>query len=286
MLYYIDYKNQKGQGLRISDGSESNFVFYDIDGVSPPDAQINTKHTAGYDGSSLLSASIPERNIVLKFYLKGDISEAKKEIYNVFQSKREGMLHYRSDGWDVQIPCITEKVEIPPTSRPLIATVSLLCISPYWQAIEESISEMKSITNNFYFPLVLKEEGIALGIINPHYTANIFNPGDIPLGMTVEFKAVGSVKNPRIFNTKTFEYLQVNADLRAGDTVEICTMPKKKRVTLIRNGNRINYFNYLDDGSALSMQLSEGDNEFRYTAESGADSLFMRIIYTPLYMGV
>jgi len=286
MLYFIDYENQKGQGLRISDGLESNFALYEIDGVSAPDAQINTEHTPGYDGSSLLSASVPKRNIVLKILLRGDITEAKKELYKVFQVKREGMLHYKSDGWDVQIPCYTEKLEIPPMSRPLIATVSLLCTSPFWQAIEESIADLRNVTDNFYFPLVLYEEGIALGIINPHYTVNIFNPGDIPLGMTVEFRAVGSVKNPKIFNTETFEYLQINADLMDGDIVEICTVPKKKRVTLIRNGERVNYFNYLDDGSNLSLQLDEGDNEFRYTAESGEDSLYMKINYTPLYVGV
>lgn len=286
MLYYIDYENQKGHRLRISDGTESNFLFYDIDGVSAPDAQLNTEHTAGYDGSSLLSASIPKRNIVLKIQLQGDISEAKKEIYKAFQVKREGVLHYKSDGWDVQIPCYTEKVEIPPTSRPLIATVSLLCLSPFWQAIEESIADIRNVTDNLYFPLVLYEEGITLGIIDPHYTASIFNPGDVPLGMTVEFMAYGNVSKPKIFNTETFEYLQINADLVSGDVVEICTIPKKKRVTLIRNGERINYFNYLDDGSTLGLQLNEGDNEFRYTAESGEGALFMKIHYTPLYVGV
>ena len=285
MLKYIEYTNNKGHKARISDGRESQFAFHDIDGVHAPDASISTDSTAGYDGSTVTSASVHMRNIVLSFYLMGDVDKAKKDIYKTFQVKREGMLHYVSDARDVKIPCYTEKCEIPPTLRPMVATVSLLCPEPYFRDVQSIVAEIQNITDNFYFPLVLPEEGMALGIINPFYASNVRNEGDVPLGMTVEFRATGDVVKPKIINTETLEYLELDAALRTGDVVEICTVKKQKRVTLHRNGVSYNYFNYLTDGSTF-LQLAEGDNEFQYTAESGSSNLYMRMYYTPLYVGV
>ena len=285
MLKYIEYTNNKGHKARISDGRESQFAFRDIDGVSAPDATINTDSVAGYDGSTVTSASVYKRNIVLSFYIMGDVDKAKKELYKTFQVKREGVFHYVSDAWDVEIPCYTEKCEIPPTQRPLVATVSLLCPEPYFRDVQSIVAEIQNITDNFYFPLVLLEEGTALGIINPYYSANIKNEGDVPLGMTVEFRVNGDVVKPKIINTKTLEYIEIDATLQAGDVVQICTVDRQKRVTLIRSGQEYNYFNYLTDGSTF-LQLAEGDNEFQYLAESGGSSLYMRMYYTPLYVGV
>lgn len=285
MLKYIEYTNKKGQKALISDGSQSQFAFYDLTGVDAPDAAINTDTTAGYDGSTVTSASVYKRNIVLSFYLMGDIDQAKKDIYKVFQIKREGTFHYVSDAWDVEIPCYVEKCEIPPTKRPMIATISLLCPEPYFRDVKSIVAEIQNITDNFYFPLVLYEEGIALGIINPYYSANIKNEGDVPLGMTVEFRVNGDVVKPKIINTKTLEYIEIDASLSAGDIVQICTIDKQKRVTLIRDGKEYNYFNQLTDGSTF-LQLAEGDNEFQYLAESGSANLYMRLYYTPLYVGV
>ena len=285
MLKYIEYTNNKGHKARISDGKESQFAFHDISGVDAPDAAISTDSVAGYDGSTVTSASVHKRNIVLSFYIMGDVDKAKKELYKTFQVKREGVFHYVSDAWDVEIPCYTEKCEISPTKRPMIATVSLLCPEPYFRDVQSIEAEIQNVNDNFYFPLVLPEEGIALGIINPGYAANIRNEGDVPLGVTVEFRATGDVVKPKLINTQTLEHLELDATLRVGDVVEICTIEKQKRVTLHRNGVAYNYFNYLTDGSTF-LQLADGDNEFQYTAEAGSSNLYMRLYYTPLYVGV
>lgn len=285
MLKYIEYINNKGHKARISDGKESQFAFHDISGVDAPDAAISTDSVAGYDGSTVTSASVHKRNIVLSFYIMGDVDKAKKELYKTFQVKREGVFHYVSDAWDVEIPCYTEKCEISPTRRPMVAVVSLLCPEPYFRAVQSVAAEIHSITNNFYFPLVLPEEGKALGTINPRYSENIKNEGDVPLGFTVEFRVNGDVTRPKIVKTKTLEYLEIDADLQAGDIITICTVDKQKRVTLTRNGLDYNYFNYLTDGSTF-FQLEEGDNEMQYTAEGGEGNLYMMLHYTPLYVGV
>lgn len=285
MLHYIDYENKRGDKLRISDGSESQYIFYNIDGVSSPDADINTEATAGYDGSTVVNTSVGNRNIVITVEIAGDASNAKKRLYKVFKVKQPGTLYYKSDGWDVKIPCYTEKLEIVPTAKPLQAVISLICPQPYFEALEAIKKELRSVEDAFFFPLVLLEDGIPLGIINPQYAVNVVNDGDVTLGMTVEFKAAGNVTNPKLINTKTLEYIQLDVDMIAGDLITVCTENKKKRVTLLRNGVESNYFNYLTDGSTF-LQLEEGDNEFQYTAESGESNIYMTIKYTPYYAGV
>lgn len=286
MLQYIDYYNKKGDKVRISDGLETQFAFYDISGVSPPQAAINTTSTAGYDGSVVNNTSVEKRNIVLTIQILGDATAGKKALYSVFKSKQQGELFYKSDGWEVKIPCYTEKLEIVPTARPLKAVISLICPQPYWEALDALHVELQSITNAFYFPLVLLEEGIPLGIINPQYAINVENDGDVTLGFTVEFIANnGTVSNPRLINTQTLEYLALDMEMQAGDVITICTTRSNKRVTLTRNGVDYNYFNSLADGSTF-LQLDEGDNEFQFTADGGESNLLMRMSYVPLYIGV
>lgn len=285
MLQYIDYENKKGDKLRISDGSESQYIFYDIEGVSSPDASINTESTAGYDGGTVTNTSVGMRNIVITVQIAGDASEGKKGLYKHFKVKQQGTLYYKSDGWDVKIPCYTEKLEIVPTTRPLQAVISLLCPQPYWEALDALKTELSSLEDAFYFPLVLLEEGIPLGIINQQYAVNVENDGNVVLGMTIEFKASADVSNPKLINTQTLEYIEIEAEMQAGDLITVCTVEKQKRVTLLRNGVEYNYFNYLTDGSTF-LQLEEGDNEFQCLAGSGEANMFVTIKYIPMYAGV
>lgn len=285
MLQYIDYENKRGDRLRVSDGTESQYIFYDIDGVSSPDASINTESNAGHDGGTVTNTAVKLRNIVLTVQIAGDASEGKKGLYKIFKVKQPGTLYYKSDGWNVKIPCYTEKLEIVPTAKPLQAVISLLCPQPYWESLEALIMELQSIEDAFYFPLVLLEEGVPLGIINPQYAVNIENDGNVPLGMTIEIRASGAVSNPKIINTQTLEYIEIETGMRPGDKITMCTIARQKRVTLLRDGVEYNYFNYLTDGSTF-LQLEEGDNELQYLAAAGEANMFVTIKYTPLYAGV
>ena len=285
MLETITFTNKKNQSVVIGDGSTSQFVIEDISGVSAPDAIINTSSTAGKDGSDFLNSAVGNRNIVLTIRIMGDASDGKRKLYQAFPIKREGTFRYKSDLYDVKIKGRVEKLEILPMAYPLVAVISLICTQPYFEAIDEVTAEITSITNGFYFPLVLPEEGIALGVINQHYAANIYNEGDVPLGLKVEFRASGAVTNPKIINTQTLEFIEIEADLIAGDVVTVTTQDGNKRVTLVRNGEEYNYFNYLADGSTF-LELEEGDNEFQYTAAEGESNLYLRLSYTPLYVGV
>ena len=54
---------------------------------------------------------------------------------------------------------------------------------------------------------------------------------------------------------------------------------------LIRNEEKYDYFRYVDVDTTF-MQLAIGDNNFRYDAEEGVNSMEVTIFYNKEYLGV
>ena len=83
----------------------------------------------------------------------------------------------------------------------------------------------------------------------------------------------------------TQEFIQINTTMQTGDVIEITTEYGNKGATLTRNGEKSDYFRYIDLDSTF-MQLEIGDNIFRYDAEGGVNSLEVSIFYNAKYLGV
>ena len=71
----------------------------------------------------------------------------------------------------------------------------------------------------------------------------------------------------------------------AGDEITICTVKKRKSITLLRAGKTTNILNCLDRNPDW-FSLSKGDNVFAYTAESGGTNLQFKINHQVIYEGV
>jgi hypothetical protein len=75
------------------------------------------------------------------------------------------------------------------------------------------------------------------------------------------------------------------APLDAGDEITICTVKKRKSITLLRTGKTTNILNCLERNPDW-FSLAKGDNVFAYTAESGAGNLQFKISHQVIYEGV
>jgi len=165
-------------------------------------------------------------------------------------------------------------------------TVSMLLNDPYLYAMDEIVTEMQIETPEFYFPLVIPEDGfIVSSLSNKQVTIN--NPGDVATPVRIVF--LGGSTNPSIENLTTGEIIKVNREIEATDTLEITTAYGNKRVWIYdAEGNKTNASNYID--TSLSnhayWSLVPGDNELAYDADSGADSAQVYIYWTPRYSGV
>ena len=102
--------------------------------------------------------------------------------------------------------------------------------------------------------------------------------------MKIEFIANGALKNPSLFNVNTREYIKVNKEMTAGEKIIINTNYGQKKIQSTFDGETIDILNYLDLSSTF-LQLSIGDNLFRYDADSNLNNLQVNIYYNPKYLG-
>lgn len=121
----------------------------------------------------------------------------------------------------------------------------------------------------------------------PSLFKNVHNAGHEKAGIKVIFKAptIHKVVKPSIMNVETYEKIELNTTVEAGDVIELVNTQKRITITLIRNNVRSNAFSRLTLDSSLIL-LSPGDNIFRYDAEEGVDFLEVTIIHHNQWIGV
>lgn len=126
---------------------------------------------------------------------------------------------------------------------------------------------------------------IEFGIISDSLVASIKNNGEIPTGCLFTFTALGNCVNPKIQNVDTFEWIQVNVSMSAGDQLIINTYRGQKAITFIHNNVSQNYINHKVYGSTF-LQLAVGTNTFVYSADENENNLEISCTFSEKYGGV
>jgi len=266
-------------------GDNPDFALLDLAGIHPPKANLNLQTITGFDGATFVSASVQPRNLFLTLQLQGDVEANRHKLYEIFKIKQKGTLKYSSERIEAQIEAYVETLEILPMSWPVKALISLLCPQPYFEALQDILVDISFIEAALTFPFQLETPGIEMGVVFPSEAVNLFNPGDIPIGMKIRYTANGEVVNPKLINTRTLAFIELETTMVAGDVLTITTEVGKKRIVRLRNGETTNLFNTLALGSTF-LQLEEGDNVLYATSQSGSSSLFTEISFRPKYSGV
>jgi hypothetical protein len=171
----------------------------------------------------------------------------------------------------------------------------------------------------FEWPLVIPQgEGVDFGLRTPRRVISVYNDGAADIGMRVRFVANGNLSGPALVNARTFAQIKLNLDMRAGDVAEVQTAYGRQSVTLTRAGEdgsarpegglspsellnspgetpappqagqgatASNAF-WAWDVDNTFLQLSRGDNLFRFDADSGADLLDVMLYIDIAYAGV
>lgn len=254
--------------------------FEGLDGLKN---NIYTSKGLGQDGETYISSSLDRRNIVISGRINNDAQYNKPRMISILNPKLEGKLTVIDGEYTKHIKC---RVEHAPTLSIDVNpkfVLSLLCPNPFFYDKEVKL-DIALWQSDFTFPLELAEEGIVLGHREPSLIVNVINPSDLKCPMRIEFKALGTVKNPSVFNVNTREFFKLNKTLAAGEKIAVNTAFGSKKVIQELNGVAANAFNYIDLDSTF-MQLDIGDNLIRYDAEQ-VENLEVSIYYTPQYLGV
>lgn len=170
--------------------------------------------------------------------------------------------------------------------------ISGLAPDPMFKDSAQSKIAAATTTGQFHFPLMLNitDEVTNLptamfGLRSTSLIVDVYNYGAVSTGMTIVFKAKGTLENPYLVNVDTQEYFKINKTMVAGEVVKINTTIGEKKITGTLDGTSSNYFKYRDLNSTW-LQLEVGDNLLRYNADDGIDNLECYIYFYNRYLEV
>lgn len=278
-----------GQSFRLTDD-------FELSGLS-----ATVKYTdSTMDGSNYQNTVLNNKDFEVPFLIYKTISdswwaeERRNEAYKVFNPKANPFrLDIETKGGEEYYlqanlegaPSFPSGLENSNTSWQK-GLLQFSANDPFFYSKNEEKVDIALWVGAFEFPLEIPADtGIEMGYRSPSLIVNVLNEGQESTGMMIRFKALGTLRNPSLVNVNTYESLKINIEMKAGDVIEISTYKRRKRVTLIRNGEETNIFNLLDLSSTF-LQLDLGDNLFRYDAGEGLDNLEVSMTFTPRLLGV
>lgn len=280
-----DFKVKSSEGTVYALTDNPNYTLYKIDGLEPPEANVNTSSNATGDGSTVNSVRLPQRNLVLYMTIEGDVEANRINLYKYFPYKKPIELYYKNDSRNVFIEGYVERISVGHFDEKQIAQISIICPQPYFKAVSDLVSYFSEVSSLFTFPFSISETGIEFSAITTNIRKSIVNTGEVESGVIIELNAIGTVVKPIIYDVFKRTHLALNFTMEANDKITINTYQGKKSIVLTRNGVDSNAMGYMTPDSHW-LTLDVGDNLFTYDSESGNANLQLTFTTTAMYGGV
>lgn len=293
-MFELRFENEDGDEITLT-GVEDRYQVIHIEGLNPPSATVYRSEVAGMDGTKYMSAKLEERNVVVTVRINGDVEANRINLYRYFKTKHYCKMYYTNKTREVYAEGYVENIECDLFSLSEEMQISIVCPNPYFQAINEIVSDISKVIANFAFPFTIGSSGV----LNPTITDDaiefstykedsmvvVTNEGEDGTGLIIRLTFSGPVTNPTIYNADTKEYFALKTTFEDGDEVTINTNSGEKRVTLLRDGQSINLINKVARDSVW-LSLERGDTHFTYTADDGILSMQVLFTHRTRYQGV
>lgn len=259
------------------------FTLTDVDGITEINTDVSSTTTIGVDGDSVNNIQAQPRNIVLDLTFKQgvNVENAKDEVFKFVKPKAAGTLEWTQNNKKKRINGVVEAITMPRFTNQVVMQITLYCSQPFWEDINEFITQITQFLDLHKFPISFTEAGVPFGRYNNDtLTQSFINYGDVAIGAVFEIITLTEdLIHPVIFD-KDRNYFGVNVTVSKGDTLIINTIKGQKSVTM--NGK--NLISKIDNGSKW-LELSLGDNEFSLQFDQGNEtSAYMRIRYKQKYV--
>lgn len=285
----LTYKNTLGQ--EISFGISKPFALTEFEETNS--VEIYNNKGMLQDGNTYLNNALDQKDITIITTIiassKDELIRNREQLHKLFNPKLgEGTLIYKDDEKERKIKCIVNTLPTfsKPKKRVQECLITLTANNPFWTDIKETKKEIALWMGSLEFDLEIPEDGMEFGTRAPSLIVNTINEGHIETGLRIVFKALATVENPSLLNVNTGEIIKINKTMIAGEIITVTTDYGNKAVISTINGIKTDAFNSLDFLNSTFIQLSTGDNLFRYDADSGIDNLEVDIYHTSKYLGV
>lgn len=305
MIKSVTVTNYLGESLKmeLTNPYDSGIAITDISGIGPGKADINVTELTSSDGSLHNSSRLGTRNIVmtLRFMFAPDIETVRQKTYRFFPIKKELTLTFETDNRSCYITGYVESNEPVIFEENEYTQISIVCPDPYFYSLRADSTVFSGVVSMFEFPFSNEvqnneetERFLIMSDLQFETEQTVYYSGESEIGMTIRIRAIGTVENLTIFNTRTREFIKLDTDklqqitgsvIIAGDEITICTVKGKKSIRLLRDGVTTNILNCMTKDSSW-IQLVKGDNILAYTADSGAEKLHFSVENNVIYEGV
>lgn len=309
MLKKVIVTNPKGEALELelTNPDKSGFAVAKIEGLGPPQATVNGQEMAATDGMFYSSARANTRQIIftLEFrsrtkdsiYGELSIEECRHLCYKYFLLKKEITITVYTDSQVLYTKGYVESNEPEIFSQQEYAVISVLCPNPFMYEIGSNEVSISRVVPNFEFPFSnesLIDPLIELSYLLSEPRGTLIYKGTVDTGLTIMIRANGLCKNITLYNVDTKERFLIETDkvktitgkeFGKDDTIIISTNRGNRYCMLLRDGMYVNIIGAV--GKVVDwFQISNGENTFTYSADTGSDRITVSFIYENAYMGV
>ena len=281
-MFTLKVKNKYGEELELTHNAA--YVVTGIDGITSPEATINTTRNATSDGGVYNSAYVEVRQLIITIAINHPAEENRMRLYKYFKAKQPVRVSYKTRTRDVYIDGYVKSINANPFENLVIAQAVIECPQPYLVGVDKSTTTFSHVTPTFTFPFAIEETGIPFSVLTFETNGVIVNAGDAETGAVINLHCVGAVNNPVVLDIDTGEFFGLNYGFSTGDTITINTRTGQKSVMLSRGGTVTNLIGYLKPGSTWFV-MRPGDNSFNLTAETGGDKIQAMFEIENLYEG-
>ena len=305
MINSVTVTNPKGESVLIElmYPERSGFAVKEIDGLGPPDADVNITELSTMDGGYFNTARVGSRNLVFNFRFVHDysIEEARMLSYKYFPIKKRIKIVIQTETRHVETYGYVEKNQPDIFTNETSAQISVLCPDAYFYSTGDEgliVSNFYSVAPQFEFPFYNKhlvDPTINMGEIRYSSIQNVYYEGDVDAGVIIRVHATGTATGLSLYRTDSMEKIVIDhakfraitggTDIIAGDDIIISTVRGDKYAYLLRNGALTSIINALGVDTNW-FQLSPGDNQIAFDATTGKLNLQITVEHRILYEGV
>ena len=286
-MFTLKVENKKGAIFELTH-KEGQYQVTNIDGLTPPNANINTSDYANGDGSSFNSSKIPNREIVITVSINGDVQKNRLALYRYFRNKEWCKIYYTDNERNICIEGYVRTFEAPIFTQKAVAQIAILCPNPYFRDLETIVQSISKVIKRFTFPFSINiNEPIPFSSFELEKVTNIINDSESTTGLIVEVTFLGTVNQLEIRNVDTGENFIIDYEFIKNDKLVINCNRGNKSVFLTREAVEYNLIPYVRSESTF-FQLGVGDNHFSFLADEGSDDILVdiRFKYYKVYLGV
>lgn len=312
MIYKVAAVNPKGEvvNMPLARPDKSGLNVKNVTGISPIGGEIYITPFGTVDGGVYSGSRVPSRNIVLTLGMWPEvlpngrmrsIEDSRHKTYNFFRIKDQVELIFITDNRQLSIKGYVESNEVEIFSDHEEAVISVICVNPWFNTVDNPTMGYYGTTGRFEFPFHSHVEGttypelLEFGNISIDTRFVIPYKGDIRTGFKMSITFFGSeFHNIYIYNMDTRERITIFTDevekmtdhaLDAGDEIQLSTVSGDKYAYLIRDGIFINILGAVDKASTW-FQLTKGNNTFAFASDRGYENINMRVTFHDAYAGV